>query len=45
MLKNFKINTVERDVVPLTDDIKAYVESSGIQEGLCTICTPTPRPG
>lgn len=40
MLKNFKINTVERDVVPLTDDIKAYVESSGIQEGLCTICTP-----
>lgn len=40
MLKNFKIATKDRDVVSLTDDIKAFVESSGIQEGLCVITTP-----
>lgn len=40
MLKNFKIETTDRDVVSLTDDIKAYVASSGIQEGLCVITTP-----
>ena len=40
MLKNFKLQTAERDVVSLTEDIKAFVEGSGIQEGLCTICTP-----
>lgn len=40
MLKKFKIETTDRDVVSLTDDIKAYVASSGIQEGLCVITTP-----
>lgn len=40
MLKNFKIQTKERDVVSLTNDIKAFVEGSGIQEGLCVITTP-----
>ena len=40
MLKNFKIQTKERDVVSLTNDIKAFVEESGIQEGLCVITTP-----
>lgn len=40
MLKNFKIETTDRDVVSLTDDIKAYVASSGIREGLCVITTP-----
>ena len=40
MLKNFKIKTNERDVVSLTDNIKAFVEESGIQEGLCVVTTP-----
>lgn len=40
MLKNFKIQTKERDVVSLTEDIKAFVEQSGVQEGLCVITTP-----
>lgn len=40
MLKHFKLQTSERDVVSLTEDIKTFVEGSGIQEGLCTICTP-----
>ena len=40
MLKHFKLQTAERDVVSLTEDIKAFVEGSGIREGLCTICTP-----
>ena len=40
MLKHFKLQTAERDVVSLTEEIKAFVEGSGIREGLCTICTP-----
>lgn len=40
MLKHFKLQTAERDVVSLTEDITAFVEGSGIREGLCTICTP-----
>ena len=40
MLKNIKLETKERDVVALTDDIKAFVAESGIQEGLCIITTP-----
>ena len=40
MLKNFKIQTKERDVVSLTDSIKDYVSQSGVQEGLCVITTP-----
>lgn len=40
MLKNFKIQTTEKDVVKLTDDIKQFVIDSGIQEGTCTVFTP-----
>ena len=40
MLKNIKLETKSRDVVALTDDIKAFVAESGIQEGLCVITTP-----
>ena len=40
MLKNFKIETAERDVVALTGNIKEFVENSGVQEGICVICTP-----
>lgn len=40
MLKNIKLETKERDVVALTDDIKTFVAESGIQEGLCIITTP-----
>ena len=40
MLKNFKIKTQERDVVPLTDNIKSLVAESGIREGVCIVCTP-----
>ena len=39
MLKKFKIETAERDVVSLTKDIKEFVEGSGIQEGVCVVCT------
>ncbi|MDE7219499.1 MAG: secondary thiamine-phosphate synthase enzyme YjbQ [Oscillospiraceae bacterium] len=40
MLKNIKLSTKERDVVALTDDIKAFVAESGIREGLCVVCIP-----
>ena len=40
MLKHIQLKTKERDVVALTDDIKAFVSESGIQEGLCVVCTP-----
>ena len=39
MLKKFKIQTTHNDVVSLTADIKEFVESSGIQEGVCVVCT------
>lgn len=39
MLKKFKIETKHNDVVSLTADIKEFVESSGIQEGVCVVCT------
>ena len=39
MLKKFKIETTHNDVVSLTADIKKFVENSGIQEGVCVVCT------
>jgi secondary thiamine-phosphate synthase enzyme len=39
MLKKFKIQTTHNDVVSLTADIKEFVESSGVQEGVCVVCT------
>lgn len=32
-LKKFNIETKFNDVVKLTDDIKAFVESTGVKEG------------
>lgn len=40
MLRNIKLTTQERGVTALTDDVKAVVEESGVQEGLCVICIP-----
>lgn len=40
LLKNFKLKTIHNDVVSLTDDIKKYVEESGVKEGMCIIYTP-----
>lgn len=40
MLKNFKLQTQERDVVSLTEEIKAFVAESGVQEGLCVVMIP-----
>ena len=40
MLKNFKISTTERDVYAITDEVKSFVEESGVQEGICTITIP-----
>ena len=39
MLKKFKIETTDRDVVSLTADIKEFVEGSSVQEGVCVVCT------
>lgn len=40
MLKKTIIKTQERDVVPITDDVKAFVEQSGVKEGICLITIP-----
>lgn len=40
MLKNFEIDTKERDVVSLTENIRGFVEASGVQEGVCVVTTP-----
>jgi len=40
MLKRFQIQTTDRDVVSLTDEIKAFVEQSGVKEGICLITIP-----
>lgn len=40
MLKNIKIQTNDRDVVSLTDEVKAYIEGSGVQEGICLVTIP-----
>jgi len=40
MLKKTNIETQERDVIPITDDVKAFVEQSGVKEGICLITIP-----
>ncbi|HML67748.1 MAG TPA: secondary thiamine-phosphate synthase enzyme YjbQ [Clostridia bacterium] len=40
MLKHVKIQTNDRDVISLTDEVKAYVEGSGVQEGICLVTIP-----
>lgn len=40
MLKNYKIETKFRDVVPMTEQVKECVEASGVQEGICIVHTP-----
>ncbi|MDD4311276.1 MAG: secondary thiamine-phosphate synthase enzyme YjbQ [Eubacteriales bacterium] len=40
MLKKTSIETQERDVVSITEDVKASVEQSGVQEGICLITIP-----
>lgn len=40
MLRNIKLTTEERGVIALTDEVKAFVSESDIQEGLCVIYTP-----
>lgn len=37
---NYKIRTIENDVVKLTDDVKGFVEGSGVKEGQCIVFTP-----
>ena len=39
-LTKFNIETKFNDVVKLTDDIKAFVESTGVKEGQCIIFNP-----
>lgn len=40
MLKKVKIQSAERDVYAITDEVKKFVEESGIQEGTCIVFTP-----
>lgn len=40
MLKHVKIQTNDCDVISLTDEVKAYVEGSGVQEGICLVTIP-----
>lgn len=40
MLRNIKLTTEDRGVIALTDEVKAFVSESDIQEGLCVIYTP-----
>lgn len=40
MLKHITIQTNDRDVVSLTDEVKAYVVGSGVQEGICLVTIP-----
>lgn len=39
-LKKFNIETKFNDVVKLTDEIKAFVESTGVKEGQCIVFNP-----
>lgn len=39
-LKKFNLATTRSGTVNLTDEIKAFVEQSGIQDGSCIIFTP-----
>jgi secondary thiamine-phosphate synthase enzyme len=40
MLKNFKLQTTEHDVVKLNDEIVEFVKNSGVESGTCIIYTP-----
>ena len=40
MMKRFDISTKINDVYEITDDVKKYVEESGVQEGTCIVFTP-----
>lgn len=40
MLKHFKIKTKFGDVVSLTEDVKKFVEESGVESGSCIVFTP-----
>lgn len=40
MLKNFKLQTTEHDVVKLNDEIVEFVNNSGVESGTCIIYTP-----
>ena len=40
MMKRFDISTKINDVYEITDEVKKYVEESGVQEGTCIVFTP-----
>lgn len=40
MLKKIKIQTANRDVYAITDEVKAFVKETGVQEGTCIVFTP-----
>ena len=40
MVKKFEISTKLGDVCEITEDIKEYVEESGVIEGTCMVFTP-----
>ncbi len=40
MLKSFPIETSHNAVINITQDVKDFVESSGVQSGLCVVFTP-----
>lgn len=40
MLKHVKIRTVEQDVQEITPELRAFVEASGVEEGLCVVTIP-----
>lgn len=40
MYKKFNIETKFNDVINITDDVKAVVSESGVQEGLCVVYNP-----
>ena len=40
MLKHFNLTTAIGDVISLTDDVKQFVNESGIKNGCCIVYTP-----
>lgn len=40
MLKSFPIETKPNDVINITDEVKRFVEESGVQSGSCIVFTP-----
>lgn len=39
-IEYFKIQTAENDFVKLTDQVKAFIETSNVKEGQCIVFTP-----